>query len=141
MAKIISVKETNKKLSEGVIPSSLDLGFIPSADKFNECLRAQSSKGNPMDQVDKLIEEIKTTSAPIEKKDRGRSLYVIDDYDEDEDEEDDGELYHYTKSKTKDQDFNTSSSLPSGNGFGKIFKSSGKKISKVKKAIQSKFTR
>ncbi|KAJ9083468.1 hypothetical protein DSO57_1034462 [Entomophthora muscae] len=80
MSGFITIRDTNKQLSSGVIPSSLDHGFIPCADKINECIKQQRSPGlSNQAQADKLLEEILKTNSEAQE---GGQLYVIDDYDE-----------------------------------------------------------
>ncbi|KAI0244659.1 hypothetical protein L0F63_005039, partial [Massospora cicadina] len=82
----INIRDTNKQLSCGVLPPSLDLGFIPSVDKLNECLQQQKSPGlNNKERAEKLLNEI--INATKHSQSDADSLYVIDDYDDDGPEE------------------------------------------------------
>ncbi|KAI0215920.1 hypothetical protein L0F63_007479 [Massospora cicadina] len=82
----INIRDTNKQLSCGVLPPSLDHGFIPSVDKLNECLQQQKSPGlNNKERAEKLLNEI--INATKYSQNDADSLYIIDDYDDDGPEE------------------------------------------------------
>lgn len=86
---MISIRETNQQLSKGILPSSLDHGFIPSADKLEECLRRHHQSGH-FDQADILIEELKTLTPQDSSP---STIYCTDDYDDFEF----GEAIYYQK--------------------------------------------
>ncbi|KAI9291092.1 hypothetical protein K502DRAFT_344903 [Neoconidiobolus thromboides FSU 785] len=109
---MISIRETNNQLSRGILPSSLDYGYIPNADKLEECLRRQQQASN-YDQADLLIEEIKSVQ-PYESS--PSSIYYTDDYDE----------FEYVESYTYEKKAKT------GNKFKKS-------ISKMKSSIMGFF--
>lgn len=135
MSGFITIRDTNKQLSSGVLPSSLDHGFIPCADKMDECLKQQRSPGvSNRDQADRLLDEIlKSSNSP---QDDGGSLYVIDDYDEMTDDTEERGMHLQRKS-----DLKVNSSLPVPEREQKLKKKSFTKLSKVKDVFKSKLQR
>lgn len=140
----ITIRDTNKQLSCGVLPSSLDHGFIPCAEKMNECLKQQASPNmSAQEQADKLLAEIKKSTEDSPHDKRGHSLYCIDDYDEDDSDHDLGSERGLPMSHQHSSDLQvyTSSSMPSSIKDKNKKKGGIGKLLKVKDALKAKLNR